>query len=160
MDNEKTIISQLLAAQGGEPLQVYRKAIRGVVIVKVIDPYTANPAELILQGELDSASPEDLEVPLYTELEVSYFQRYNRSLIESGSLVLLSEKTDVTVNFSNAMDDEAMRDVVNSPYFSLKKTVNNLTSPTALRRLLKMAEEENRPAKTLSLIKLRLEEVQ
>jgi hypothetical protein len=84
----------------------------------------------------------------------------NKGLIENGSLVRVSDKTDFELNMVNALDDQALSELVHAPFFKMKKVMDNITSETTLQRLLKVAEEENRPATTLNNIRERLEEVQ
>lgn len=161
MDQANYIVAEIMAAQEkGEPLRVYRKAITGKVGVRVLNPFSGEPAELIIYGDPAKTPAAELEVSLWTPTEVRYFETYNRGLIQSGALVVVNKRSEISVNKANALDDDALRDLVTSPFLRLKKYLSEITSETTLQRALAIAEEENRSAKVLSLIKERLAEVQ
>ncbi len=155
------IVAEIMKAQSqGEPLKVYRKAITGKVIVKIIDEFSGDRAELLLEGDPKNTELSEIEVSLWTPMEVTFFERFNKSLIEKGSLIVADRKSEVEIDFSNAIDEEGIKELVTEPYFSMQKHLNNITSETTLQRVLEVAKQVNRPAKTLETIELRLEEVQ
>lgn len=155
------VLSQIMKAQEeGAPLKVYRKVITGKVVVRTIDTYTGNPTEMLIPGTTPTTEKVDLEVPLWTPYEVSYFEKNNKSLIESGVLIPVGAKSEVEVSFDNALTDEQITEMLTSHFLSLKGKLEKITSETTLQRVLTIAEELNRPAKTLAAIKARLEELQ
>ena len=158
---ENNVVAAIMLAQEqGEPVKVYRKAIVGKVIAKVIDPFSGERAEVLISGDPKNTDASELEVSLWTPFEVKYFEQYNKGLIEKGSLVLAQSKSEFKVNYSNALSDEQLVEIVSSPFFSMRKAINEITSETTIQRLLKAAKEANRPAKTVQEIELRLEEIQ
>ena len=82
-------------------------------------------------------------------------KRYNDQVQRSCASKMVS-----LMKNSNAASDEELEDVVTSPFFSLRKTIQGITSETTIQRLLQKAKDVNRPAKTLREIELRLEEIQ
>lgn len=161
MELENTIVAEILRAQqNGAPLVTYRKAIMGRLVVRVLDPYRGIGSEVMLQGDPRKTEPTELEVSLYTPLEVKYFEKYNRTLIEKGSLVPVSSAAELLVNRVNALSDEEIDTLVTASYFTLTSKLAEVTSEVTLQRILEAAERLNRPAKTLNTIKARIATVQ
>jgi len=155
------IVSAIMLAQDkGEPERVYRKAIVGRVVARVIDPFSGGRADVLIQGVPGKEDNSNLEISLWTPFEVKYFEQYNKGLIENGSLVLVGSRSEFEVSHANALSDEQLEEVAKSPYFSLLKTLKEITSETTLQRLLQTAKDMNRTSKTLQTIQLRLEEIQ
>jgi hypothetical protein len=156
-----SIVAQIMRAQEeGEPEKVYRKAIVGKVVARVIDPFSGERAEVLIEGDPSKVDKSELEISLWTPLEVSYFERFNKGLIESGSLVLANEQSKFKVDYNNALSDEQLEEIVTARFFSMQKSLGQITSETTLQRLLDKAKEVNRPAKTIQEIETRLEEIQ
>jgi len=161
VDIASSIVTAIMVAQEkGEPERVYRKAIVGRVIARVIDPYSGERAEVLIEGVPGKEDASKLEVSLWTPFEVKFFEQFNKGLIENGSLILVSERTEFQVDMSNALSDERLGEIVTSPFLSLRKSLREITSETTLHRLLKKAKDVSRPSKTVQEIELRLEEVQ
>lgn len=160
MDEESIVLQLQRAREGGVALRVYRKAIMGKVCVKLLDQYTGKQVEVLLVGEPGKALVEDLEVSLYTPMEVSYFERQNRSLIERGTLILVSEKGVTPLSLENAISDERITELLTGTFAALASEVKKISSVTTLNRMLKAAEELNRPVKTVNLIKAQIEKIQ
>jgi hypothetical protein len=161
MGLREDILSEIFRSQeDGEPEKVYKKVIVGKVALRVIDNFTGEKAEVLIVGDPDNTDPDDLEISLWTPMEVRYFEKANKGLIEAGSIVEVSKKSKFEVDRVNALDDKALKELSHSRYFTLVSRLDEITSETTLQRLLKIAEEENRPAKTLNVIKGKLEELQ
>ena len=156
-----SIVSQIMRAQeGGVPEKVYRKVIVGKIIARVIDPFSGDRAEVLVEGDPRNTDKSDLEISLWTPLEVAYFEKYNKGLIEKGSIVQVGEQSEFKIDRGNALSDEELEEVCTSPFFSMQKTLGQITSETTMQRLLEAAKRLNRPAKTLQEIELRLEQIQ
>lgn len=155
------IVAEIMRAQAeGDPLKVYRKAIVGKIIARVIDPFSGERAEVLVEGHPAKTPVADLEISLWTPLEVTYFEKFNRGIIENGSIVVVDGKSEDIINFSNALSDEDLERICTEPFFSLRKDIKRITSETTMQRLLATAKRINRPARTLQEIELRLEEIQ
>jgi hypothetical protein len=158
---ENNVVAAIMLAQEqGEPVKVYRKAIVGKVIARVIDPFSGERAEVLISGDPKNTAASELEISLWTPFEVKYFEQFNKGLIEKGSLVLAQNRTEFKVDYTNALSDEQLVELVTSPFFTMRKALRDITSETTLQRMLKTAKESNRPAKTVQEIELRLEEIQ
>jgi hypothetical protein len=158
---ENNVVAAIMLAQEqGEPVKVYRKAIVGRVVVRVIDPFSGERAEVLISGVPGKADPSELEISLWTPFEVKYFEQFNKGLIESGSIVPVEHRAEFKVNLSNALSDDQLKEVLVGPFFSLRKVIAEITSETTMQRALQLAKELNRPAKTVQEIELRLEEIQ
>jgi len=161
LSQEENLVTQILMAQErGVPEKVYRKVIVGKVVVRIIDPFSGKRTELLVEGDPKVTDPAELEVSLWTPLEVKFFEKFNKGLIENGSLVVAGSKSERIINFANALSDEELKDLVTDRYFTFKKRLGEITSETTVQRLLQIAKDVNRPAKTLQTIELRLEEIQ
>lgn len=156
-----TIVEQIMKAQEmGTPLAVYRKTILGKVVVRILDPFSGKPNDVLIHGEPGKTANDDLEVCLWTPVEIKFFEKYNKSLIEKGSVVLVGQKSENTIDRTNSLNDQEITDLLSGNYAQLKSTVNQLTSETTLQRVLRIATEMNRPAKTIQMLQERIEEVQ
>ena len=160
MDEESIVLQLQRAREGGVAMRVYRKAIVGKVCVKLLDQYTGKQVEVLLTGEPGKALMEDIEVSLYTKMEVNYFERQNRGLIERGSLILVSEEGNTPVRMENAISDEQITELLTGTYTVLAAAIKKISSVTTLNRILKVAEDLNRLIKTINLIKSQIEKVQ
>jgi len=155
------IVAEIMRAQEeGDPVKVYRKAIVGKIVARVIDPFSGERAEVLVEGHPEKTPAPDLEISLWTPLEVTYFEKFNRGIIENGSLIVVGGRSDDIINFSNALSDEDLKRICTEPFFSLRKDIKKITSETTMQRLLSIAKDVNRPARTLQEIELRLEEIQ
>jgi len=152
----------LMAQEKGQPEKVYRKAIMGKLVVKIVDPFSlsGDKAELLIEGDPNKVDASDIEINLWTPFEVQYFERFNKGLIEKGSLVRVDKPTDFVLKDTNAMSDEELKETATAPFFTLTKTLSEITSETTLQRLLKTAKDLSRPSKTIQTIELRIEELQ
>lgn len=160
---ENSIAGNILMAQEkGVPIKVYRKAIVGKVIVRIVDPFSLSgeKAELLLEGAPNKVDASEIEVKLWTDFEVKYFERFNKGLIERGSLVRVDKPTEFVLKDTNAMSDDELKELAVARFFALTKQLSEITSETTLQRLLKAAKDLNRPSKTIETIALRIEELQ
>lgn len=160
MDTQ-TIVGQIIAAQeNGEPQAIYRKTILGKVIVKALDQFTGKAVDIILYGVPGKDPDEDIEICLWAPIEVKFFERYNKGLIEKGSLAKVDSMAETVINRTNSLNDDEIKELVSGNYRRLESTLSDITSEATLQRVYKLAVELNRPAKTLGVIQTRVEEVQ
>jgi len=141
-----------------QPLEIYEKGILGNVQVHVLDPFDSKAGVAILHGY--HGEPETY-VQLWSKKEVAYFRVKNKKHIDMGFLVKLDkmpEKEEV-VN-ENIMSNEEIIELVAKPFKSIEAKINKIDSEATLNRIVRIAEEENRPAKTMELLRSRLAEVQ
>lgn len=161
MGLNKNIVDQILKAQQGEtPQKIFRKVIMGQVSLRIIDPFSGDRTEMMVSGVPHESDGEDLEVVLWTPLEVLYFEKANKGLIENGSIVEVTSQTQFTVDRTNALDDASLRSLATIHFFTLKSKLKQITAEVTVQRLYNIAVELNRPAKTLQAIQTRIEEIQ
>lgn len=91
------------------------------------------------------------------ESELRDFKRANQMAIEDG-LILATKEPDWDIASPNAIDDEKAAEIVKN-VFALKKALADFTGEVPIRKLLDQAEKQNRPQKTIKLIKDRLAEI-
>lgn len=158
---QDSLVKQIMLAQDlGIPAKVYRKVIVGKVCVKMLDPFSGQSTEVLIEGDPKTTSPADLEISLWTSPEVRFFEKLNRGLIENGSLVVAEGKTEDPVDFTNALSDEELEALVTDRFFTFKKALLEITSETTAQRILKAAERMNRPVATMNLIRDHIESLQ
>lgn len=161
-DFDKNFFDTVRKAQAkGEPVATYIKPITAKVAISIIDPFDGRPTDIILKG--DPADPEvdeeDIIIELWTDFEHEYFRRANKLQLDRGYIAPFTKeiKEEISVN---EITDEELRDVLGKPYFAWKNQLDEFTSPIPVKRMLKIAEEMNRPIKTINTIKERLSNMQ
>jgi len=150
--------------QTGNPVAIYKKAILGKVEVSVVNPFNGIPESVILQGNPVKNS-EGCFVEVWSQMEEVYFERQNKSLFKQGYLVKLETKEKPQpkgeeVKSYEEYSREVIEEIVTAPYMKFKKDLNEIDSEPVLYRVLSIAEELERPEKTMVHIRQRLAEVQ
>lgn len=147
--------------QKDEPLAVYKKEILGKLSVKYLDPFEKVGKEKILQGLPNDNSNDGNFIELWSEEELIYFTRMNRLHLEQGYLVEFTVPRSTKIKQSvNNLSEQELRDLVSAPFLKLQKTVDKMTSEAALQRIVRVAEEEDRPVKTMEFLKEKLSKIQ
>jgi hypothetical protein len=91
------------------------------------------------------------------ESKIRDFKRANMYAIING-LILATTEPDLDFDSPNMVDDEKAAELVKN-VFILKKALAEMTSPTIVDKLLTEATLQQRPAKTIKLIRTRLAEL-
>jgi len=137
--------------------KVYKKAVRGKVAVNFINPYGKEETK-ILYG--DPARPDIYdEERMIVELSqderaLKHFMKKNKTLIEGGYLVELSDY-ELHVDDTNIISDEAIDTLLNKPLTNIKKTVNKFTSSVTVQRIIERAIKNNKSIKLVTYLKER-----
>jgi len=162
---EKTVSPDAFAKmQIGEPTAIFKKNILGKVEVSVVNPFNGIPEPVILYGN-PAKNSEGCFVEVWSQMEEAYFERQNKSLFKKGYLVKLAEKEkpqpkgEVEKSYEK-YTKEVIEELVTAPYMKFKKELNEIDSEPILYRVLSIAEELERPEKTMVHIRQRLAEVQ
>lgn len=139
--------------QSGEPYKTYKKTILGKATVRIIDPFQDKPTSVILEGRPNDPSAEKNFIELWSEKELVYFVRANRKHLDNGVLVEHTKprETEVKKTVNNMSEDE-VNELVVAPFPKLKSVVGQITSETALQRILLAAEVADRPVKTMEFL--------
>lgn len=154
MDSNDRLASLL----ANEPYKRFIKATISRVSVKVLDPISMTATEIILSGD-----PKKEEVgtilDLWTPIEFTYFERNNRIILEEGLLVEFSKSIKPVASVNSITDDD-IRAALSEKFFTIKNMLGNFTSPAPVQRILEIAEEMDKPVKTIEAIKARLSDLQ
>lgn len=111
---------------------------------------TINPDQFVYDDEV-------LEV--YTEREDRALRQLNRKLFELGYLKEYAQDAPA-LDTANMLSDEEILEVAKTPNINtLKARLLDFTSAVTVERVLKAAQEVGRPAKTLEVIKQRLDTI-
>jgi len=149
----------LQGGDGGEPIVTYKKAIRGKVFVNVWDTFLESPEGLMLYGEEGS---ETSIYDIWNTKELRYFELRNKRLLETGYLIKYTRKepTQEISNRKEALTDEQLTKVLKDKFFTLQSFLADVDSVPVIYRMLVLAEELGKPAKTIDFIKSKLSDVQ
>jgi hypothetical protein len=98
-------------------------------------------------------------------MEEVFFERQNKPLFREGYIVKMKEtvkpkeKEDSVKSYEH-FTREYIEELVTAPYMKFRKELNEIDSEPVLYRVLTIAEELERPEKTMINIRQRLTEVQ
>jgi hypothetical protein len=150
--------------QTGDPVAIYKKEILGKVEVSVINPFNGTPEPLILEGDPQKNDPRCF-VEVWSQMAEVFFERQNKPLFKQGYIVKMKdtvkpeEKEDLAKSYEH-FTREHIEELVTAPYMKFRKELNEIDSEPILFRVLTVAEELERPEKTMINIRQRLTEVQ
>lgn len=155
--------SQMYSAmQSDNPYATYKKVILGKASVKVINPFSENPEEVILKGN-PGKNEEGCFIDVWSLEQDMFFQRINETLIKQGVLVPYNREAKPiikTVNEYNVKTDEELYELLTEPFFTLKAALEKMDSEAPVQRLLRIAEDEEMSEKKIKHIRARLAELQ
>jgi hypothetical protein len=98
-------------------------------------------------------------IELYSDKEVKFFKQANRYLLKEG-LIREFEGTPKPIDITNMLTDEQVMEIATDTQIKrLKNRLAELTSKVSVDRIYRTAIEIGRPAKTLELMKERLDEL-
>ena len=160
MENLSMEVVSAMSAE--KPFKTYKKTILGKVAVKVFNPLTQRPEELILKGNPSKNEPGCF-IDVWSEQENVYLKRMNSRHMREGVLIVVDrEKVPVEeeVNEFNVLTDDELYELLNSPSFKLQNALKKMTSQAPVQRLLTIAEQEEKSEKIMDNIRGRLAELQ
>lgn len=131
----------------------WRKAIKGSVGGRKLNK-KGDQEEFLLKGN-PTNSKADLDamtVEINDEEAEKFFKKNNKSAIVKGYLIEVSEHS-LSLDETNAVGDGYLRDLLKKPLSKMKPRVEKFTSPIPVSRLLEIAQEENKPIKTIEYLK-------
>lgn len=145
-----TNVDTFSAMQEGEPLARFRKTILGKVHVLALDPFLGEPTELLLEGDPNKGQPESF-IELWSQKELSFFQRVNRKHFEAGRLVEMGKVPEAPVS-PNQITDEEIDEILGKPFLALDKKLEKFTSTAPISRFLDRARELEKSEKVIKRI--------
>lgn len=158
MENALDIYS---AMQTEEPYATYKKTVLGQVAVRVLDPFQDKPIIQIMKGD-PQKNDEGCLIDVWSPKEDAFIKRMNPNHFAKGNLIPFKRQKvyePTEEEKLNSMSDEDMTKLLESPWFTIQSSVSKMTSAAPLYRLLNLAEEMERPEKTLEFIRARLSEL-
>jgi hypothetical protein len=148
------------AMQNGKPFKTYQKTILGKVYITALDPFSGSPVGYLLEGDPRNED-ETTYFDVWSEKEDLFLRRMNKLQFESGNIIKKSRKEDVDVTRSyESFTDDELKEVISSPFLSLRKTLNQIETTAVLYRMITLATEMEKSEKLIGAIKARLSEVQ
>ena len=167
MSKDKSAISHDVYSkmQVGEPVAVFKKTILGKVQVSVINPFNDEPEYVTMYGDPKKNHPECF-VEVWSQMEQVYFERQNSPLFKRGYVVKLDtpvkpkrKDTEKATDYSKLKEAD-IKELVTAPFMKFKKELNAVDAIGVLYRILAIAEEIERPPKTMEHIQQRITELQ
>lgn len=156
MDNlDITRIESLLT---NKPYKRYIKVTISRVSVKILDPISLRETEVILSGDPQN-KPDSAILNVWTPAEDVYLRRNNKNIFNEGLILEYNEDIDSALN-ANSVSDEELREALTGKFFAIKALLDKFTSPAPAQRMLAMAEELDRPVRTIDAIKSKLADLQ
>lgn len=151
-------MNNIFVAQG-EPVQRYVKTVEHPITGWRLDPDTGKQVEFILSTPTEAFDYDAAVLEFYSDKDWKFFIQKNRYLIEQG-LVKKFEGAPEPVDTTNLLtDEEIFKIATTSQILTLKKKLQEITSSLTVKRVLVVAEEVGRPAKTLAEIQARVDEL-
>lgn len=143
----------------GEPIARYVKTVDHAITGWRLDPESKKQVEFILTTPTPEFDYDTAVLEFYTDKDLAFFKQKNRYLIEQG---LVKEYTGEAepVDTTNLLTDAEIQEIAatRTPT-QMAKRLNELTSALTVKRVLAVAEEVGRPAKTLDQIRARVKEL-
>jgi hypothetical protein len=152
-----TIYSQM---QSGEPYKTYKKVIPSWVAVTVLNVFNDRPERITLKGD-PAVNDIDCYVPLWSDKEYLFFKRQNRNHIADGRLIesTYPKEEDIPQSVNNLTEKETI-ELVNGPFMTLKRRIEKMDSEAAVYRVVQIAEQQERPEKTMNFLRESLSRLQ
>ncbi len=158
--NKKMSMSVYSLMQKGTPYKTYKKTIPAWVSVTVLNVFSDRPEKLTLKGD-PKINNIDSYVPLWSEKEFLFFKRTNRNHIDNGRLVESTyPKEESILKSVNNLSEEKIIELVNGPWMTLKNQVKKMDSEAAVYRIVTIAEQQERPEKTMKFLREALSRIQ
>ena len=131
----------------------WRKAIKGSVGGRMLNK-KGDPEEFLLKGDPSdpSSNADDMTVEILDVDAEKYFKKRNKAAIVQGYLVEISDHT-ISLDETNAVSDGYLKDLLKKPLSRMKTRVSKFTSPVPVIRLLELAQQENKPIRTIEYLK-------
>lgn len=129
----------------------FRKAIRGTVAGRVLNKKGDKEEFILIGNPQDEANQEDITVKIFDADAEEYFKKANKNSIIKGYLIEIGDY-EMTLDEVNSVSDGFLKDLLKQHTATMKKRVNEFTSPIPVHRILEMAKEENKPVKTVQFL--------
>ena len=144
----------------GRPLASFKKQTLGKVFVSVWDSYEDKPKGVLLTGNPRN-NDESCIVDMWSEKEVGFFKRTNKSLLDTGAVLPFTRpvEEEKPKTFEESTDEELLK-FLGSRYFTIQNKLNKITTTPVLFRLVDLAREAEKSEKIVKLVEARISELQ
>lgn len=141
----------------GEPVARFTKTVNhGITGWRLNPDDDWKKIEFSLITANADADYEDAVLEIYTEKELKFFQQANRYLFKAG-LLRPYEGAASPVDTSNILTEDEIMDIASTHNIpQLLKRLDAISSIVTMRRIVDVAKEIGRPARTLQLLEERL----
>lgn len=145
---------------GTEPIARYIKTVNhGITGFRLNPDDEWRKVEFSLVTEGPNAPYEDTVLELYTEKEHAFFRQANRYLFQAG-LIQPYQGEATKVDTTNVLTSDEIYELASTRNIQqLSKRLADITSKVTMTRILEVAQEIGRPAKTLEFMKERLSQL-
>lgn len=162
MENTEKSVSMSVYSQmqTGEPYKTYKKVVPSWVAVTVLNVFNDRPERITLKGNPEE-NDIDCYVPLWSEKELLFFKRENRDHIKNGRLIeaVYPRDDEIPKSVNNLTEKETIK-LVTGPWKTLENRVKKMDSEAAIYRIVQIAEQQERPEKTMNFLRKSLSRVQ
>jgi len=141
-----------------KPYASYIKTTLGKVYVKVLNPFTGQPDDLILEGK----NTESCIVDVWDVKGDMYFKKANAYHFEKGFLMPHVRKETIPSDeeIYNTLPEEELTRLLKEKFFVLQSAVNKMTSVAPIFRLLEIAKALEKSDKIIKFLEGKLAELQ
>ena len=151
-------LQMFAAMQLEKPFKTYRKTVLGRVSVNYIEPFSGQPAGIILTGL--PKTDESARIDTWTEVDDGFFRKMNKRHFEVGNLLEIVRVEEVKERTIESFTDEELTKIINSKYFTLEATLNKTESLPVLFRMVELAKELEKSEKIMKAFESRISELQ
>lgn len=148
--------------QTDDPLFSYKKTILGIVVIRVLNPFSDIVEEVFLEGN-PNKNDSGCFFDVWTEKQNAFFRNANKYHLSNGVVILNErpkQKEKSEEEKLNTMTDDEVVSLVNSKFLKLTNTLNKITSIAQVYRIVMKAEELEKSEKILRVMKARMSELQ
>lgn len=152
-------LALLQTASAGKPMKSYIKTILGKVYVTVWNSFENKAEGVILYGDPRRFDDECI-VDIFSPEEDYFFKNKNKTHLQTGNVIEFERKEEAPVKTPETFSDAELTEIINKPFFSIQKLVNDTESTALLFRIKHLAETLEKSEKVMKLIEGRISEVQ
>jgi len=148
----------------GKPFKSYIKTILGSIWIRVLNPFTQEIENILLQGNPKDKDKENCIVDVWSSKEDHFFVKVNKIHLDNGFIIEYNrekqkEKVSEIKNI-NTISEEELEEIVNSKFFSLQSSLEKMDSIAIVFRMMEKAKELEKSEKIVNVIEARLTELQ
>lgn len=143
----------------GDPIARYVKTVDHPITGWRLSPEDNKQVEFILSTPTTEFDYDTAVLEFYNERDLRFFLQRNKYLIENGLVKIFTGEAE-PVDTTNLLTDDQVQEIATTrtPAAMIKR-LSELTSDLTVKRVLAVAKEIGRPAKMLTIIEERLQQL-